>query len=824
MEPQRQCFMSRAGFKRALGIGIFSAAVMTPAFAAEPDLSKLPPPAGMQVDFARDIKPILENACLRCHGTERPKSKFSLTTREAALKGGENGVAIIPGDSAKSPLIHYVAQLVPDMQMPPAGKGDPLTSQQVALLRAWIDQGVVWETVDLSANYEAKFSFTPAVRWVTVSGNAQKFQEHQWVRRGFTEGVSDFRISQKNTNGTSFFVEGRALTEDYKITLDMRKEELGYARFGIEQFRHYYDDYGVYYRFRPSGFATQVRNLYSLDRDLHLDTGKAFAEFGLTRPNWPEIVVGYEYFYKNGDQSTEEWGPVSQRNNSNPGAGNTTTRHIYPAYKNIEEDVHLLRLNVSYDIGGAHIEDNLRAEFFDLKTTRVADTLFPVGTAYPSAFGRARDSHNQLLLANTLHGEKSVRDWLFVSAGYLFSDFDADAAVQLDSRDGAGRPARGLFWSANDVVISEQTHLFNVNALGGPWDGFTAAVGVQSEWNSKRGFGTPNYRGGDPNAPGGLPIATNGWIGSVSDRLIYEENLVLRYTKIPATVLFAEGRFRQERTDLTEGQTPEQEFLSDTDAAIDSYEGKAGFSVSPWSWVSLNSSYKLRVRNSRYDDQLNDFDGYPAFIHSRETDTDSFETRLALKPASWIKLSLTYQLALTDYRTRVDPVFTNSTGINSQPGLYTRGGSLIAGEYDAATYGANVTLTPWRRWYFSGTVSYQESKTWTADNIGDIIVPYRGDTFSVLASSTFALTQDTDLTGTYSFSRARFAQHNSIAGFPLGIDYNLHGLQFGLTHRVNTNMTAGLQYGFFDYSEPTLHGFGDYTAHMVFATIAVRLP
>jgi hypothetical protein len=190
MEPQRQCFMSRAGFKRALGIGIFSAAAITPAFAAEPDLSKLPPPAGTTVDFARDIKPILENACLRCHGTERPKSKFSLSTRETALKGGENGIAIIPGDSAKSALIHYVAQLVPDMQMPPVGKGDPLTTQQVALLRAWIDQGVVWETVDLSADYEAKFSFTPAVRWVTVSGNAQKFQEHQWVRRGFTEGVS----------------------------------------------------------------------------------------------------------------------------------------------------------------------------------------------------------------------------------------------------------------------------------------------------------------------------------------------------------------------------------------------------------------------------------------------------------------------------------------------------------------------------------------------------------------------------------------------------------------------------------------------------------
>ena len=143
MNRQRQKFRSSTRLKRALGISFFSAAAVTSTFAAEPDLAKLPPAAETKVDFARDIKPILENACIRCHGTERPKSKFSLSTREAALKGGENGVAIIPGDSAKSPLIHYVAHLVPDMEMPPEGKGDQLTAQQVALLRAWIDQGIV---------------------------------------------------------------------------------------------------------------------------------------------------------------------------------------------------------------------------------------------------------------------------------------------------------------------------------------------------------------------------------------------------------------------------------------------------------------------------------------------------------------------------------------------------------------------------------------------------------------------------------------------------------------------------------------------------------
>ena len=66
---------------------------------------------------------ILETSCLRCHGPEKPKSKFRLDNRESALKGGDDGVDILPGNSAKSPLIHYIAGLVGDHANAAAGKG-----------------------------------------------------------------------------------------------------------------------------------------------------------------------------------------------------------------------------------------------------------------------------------------------------------------------------------------------------------------------------------------------------------------------------------------------------------------------------------------------------------------------------------------------------------------------------------------------------------------------------------------------------------------------------------------------------------------------------
>src|SRR6267143_1020158 len=71
--------------------------------AAPVDESKLPPSATNRIDFGRDILPIFEASCFKCHGPEKPKSHFRLDNRAAALKGGENGVDILPGQSAKSP-------------------------------------------------------------------------------------------------------------------------------------------------------------------------------------------------------------------------------------------------------------------------------------------------------------------------------------------------------------------------------------------------------------------------------------------------------------------------------------------------------------------------------------------------------------------------------------------------------------------------------------------------------------------------------------------------------------------------------------------------
>jgi len=152
------------------------------------DATKLPRPTAQQgVTFDKEIRPIFEASCFNCHGDEKQKADLRVDSLEAVLKGGEDGKVVIPGDSAKSLLIIAVSGLDPEHVMPPkrrpggpggrppgggpgfggqqspgapaaadpsnpnrgrGGFGGPggapaknLTPEQVALVRAWIDQG-----------------------------------------------------------------------------------------------------------------------------------------------------------------------------------------------------------------------------------------------------------------------------------------------------------------------------------------------------------------------------------------------------------------------------------------------------------------------------------------------------------------------------------------------------------------------------------------------------------------------------------------------------------------------------------------------------------
>ena len=84
------------------------------------DLSKLPAPAATQgVTYAKDIRPLFETSCFRCHGQDRQKGGLQLTSLDSVLRGGEDGRVLVAGDSKNSLLVIAASQIDEETAMPP---------------------------------------------------------------------------------------------------------------------------------------------------------------------------------------------------------------------------------------------------------------------------------------------------------------------------------------------------------------------------------------------------------------------------------------------------------------------------------------------------------------------------------------------------------------------------------------------------------------------------------------------------------------------------------------------------------------------------------
>jgi hypothetical protein len=103
-----------------------------------------------RVDFARDVRPILERSCWKCHGPENQKGGVRLDLRNAAVGVGDSGEPVItPGKADLSELIRRVEAADANQRMPL--KSDPLSSAEIRILRAWINRGAVWPETTTAA-------------------------------------------------------------------------------------------------------------------------------------------------------------------------------------------------------------------------------------------------------------------------------------------------------------------------------------------------------------------------------------------------------------------------------------------------------------------------------------------------------------------------------------------------------------------------------------------------------------------------------------------------------------------------------------------------
>ena len=162
--------------------GLIAASI--PVFAADPTKEQLD-------FFEQKVRPLLADNCYSCHSLAEGKSKGGLTldTRDGALKGGDTGKAVVPGDVSKSLIYEAMTYKNEDMKMPPSSKGGKMKPEQLAIIEQWIKMGApdprtaVVKAAKLSGMTDkarAHWAFQPMKHYKSIA--LPKVKNAAWVR------------------------------------------------------------------------------------------------------------------------------------------------------------------------------------------------------------------------------------------------------------------------------------------------------------------------------------------------------------------------------------------------------------------------------------------------------------------------------------------------------------------------------------------------------------------------------------------------------------------------------------------------------------------
>ena len=133
-----------------------------------------------RTDFQRDVLPIFENHCFQCHDGRKQTAGLRLDVRSKAMQGGDSGdPAIVPKISEQSEIILRVMTDDADAKMPPEGKGQPLSPEEIAIVRNWIDGSAVWPDV---VAHEERLKNHPACVLAPVRPESPAVKNEHWVR------------------------------------------------------------------------------------------------------------------------------------------------------------------------------------------------------------------------------------------------------------------------------------------------------------------------------------------------------------------------------------------------------------------------------------------------------------------------------------------------------------------------------------------------------------------------------------------------------------------------------------------------------------------
>jgi len=640
-----------------------------------------------------------------------------------------------------------------------------------------------------------------------TSGSKGTAQQRMHLGEGMFGGIEDLHYQKQVNKETVFSTDLRALPgeEDYRLSLSLVREKLGFVRFHFEQFRTWYNNPAGH--FEPSPFRLPAH-----DESLFIDRGEIGFTAGLTRAKLPQITFEYLHQFRDGEKGSTAWGPVNL--GFHP-PNLSIQRNLAPSFWDIDETRDIFALDLRHPIKKTEAGVGVRYEVGNINNARKMN-FRPSEPNERKVTHREGSSHD--LFSAHAWTETWLKNNLMFSSGFLFANLHDSLSgrrVYGDDFDVNYSPAaaNGAGFVNLDGVMNRKEYVMNLNLMTIPLQNLTIipSMRVQKEDWDAESFANPTT-GNNPPAPM-LALRSNG------DALDVQERLDVRYTGVTNWVLYARGEWTQGEGQLDErgGIPANARIRRDTETERLFQKYTIGARWYPMRALTFDAGAYYKRNSYDYDHELdttvNDSaNRYPAYLVMQAFETFDGNLRATWRPLTKLTVSGRYEYQLSTINTR--PA--------SASGLAERQSS----EMTSQIVGGNASWVPWSRMSLQLGANYVQSQTETP--VADLdftraALASQNNYWTFNMNTTFVVDNKTDLSlGYFRYEADNFRTGLGTEGFSLGAETAEHGVSAMLTRRLTPNLRWKMRYSWYTSEDDTYGAQNDFDAHMLFTSMQYR--
>ncbi|MBC8097458.1 MAG: TonB-dependent receptor [Akkermansiaceae bacterium] len=656
----------------------------------------------------------------------------------------------------------------------------------------------------------------PLNNWVELSygamlttGSKGEAQQRRRLPDGSFGGIEDLHYQKQVNKETLFTLDGRALfnEEDYKLSLSLTREKLGYVRFHFQQYRTWYNGNGGFYRPADLWFK-------AADDTLGIDRGEVGFEAGLTLKGVPKITFEYLHQYRRGQKSSTSWGTVNLGFHTPDFSG---TKGFYPSFYDIDEQRDIFKVDASHQIKATEVGAGVRLETGDIDNSR--KMTLRTGEPNERRITNREGSQNNNFSAHAW-SETWFKNKVLFSSGFLFANLDdnfSGSRIYGDDFDVNYSPtaANGAGYLDLDGILHKKEYVANLNLMATPVKNLTVVPSVRIQKQDWDAESTANPTTG--NNPPGAAVRSF----SDGDALDVQERFDVRYTGFTNWVLFARGEWNQGQGTKNETNGLGQSIWRQTDTERFFQKYSLGARWYPTRSLTLDAGGYYKKNSYDYDHEIDstsndDTSGnrYPAYLVMQNFETYDANFRVTLRPVRNVTLVSRYEYQLSTINTKPD----------TDSGL----AEIESSDMTTHIFAQNISYVPWSRLSLQAGFNYVVSETKTgASEVREAtgtraLLNAQNNYFTVNVNSTLVVDNKTDLNVGYFYYESNNYRDNSLDGLPLGAESSEHGVTALVTRRLTPNLRLKLRYAFFHSEDVPSGGNNDFDAHVLFTSVQYR--